>query len=24
MGYLLNAELGELIWIPPGFAHGFY
>ncbi len=24
LGCLLNAELGELIWIPPGFAHGFY
>ncbi|MGL5452711.1 MAG: dTDP-4-dehydrorhamnose 3,5-epimerase [Aeromonas sp.] len=23
-GYELNAKLGELIWIPPGFAHGFY
>ncbi|MGL4350919.1 MAG: dTDP-4-dehydrorhamnose 3,5-epimerase family protein, partial [Plesiomonas shigelloides] len=21
-GYELNAKLGELIWIPPGFAHG--
>ncbi|TNH80220.1 dTDP-4-dehydrorhamnose 3,5-epimerase [Aeromonas sobria] len=24
LGCLLNAELGGLIWIPPGFAHGFY
>lgn len=24
LGCLLNAELGELIWIPPGFPHGFY
>lgn len=23
-GCRLDAELGELIWIPPGFAHGFY
>lgn len=24
LGCLLNAERGELIWIPPGLAHGFY
>ncbi|MFM5340991.1 dTDP-4-dehydrorhamnose 3,5-epimerase [Aeromonas veronii] len=24
LGCQLNAALGELIWIPPGFAHGFY
>ncbi|WP_314927626.1 dTDP-4-dehydrorhamnose 3,5-epimerase [Aeromonas piscicola] len=24
LGCLLNAEHGELIWIPPGLAHGFY
>ncbi|BBR38841.1 dTDP-4-dehydrorhamnose 3,5-epimerase [Aeromonas veronii] len=24
VGHILDAELGELMWIPPGFAHGFY
>ncbi|MBW3782359.1 dTDP-4-dehydrorhamnose 3,5-epimerase [Aeromonas veronii] len=24
LGCLLNADIGGLIWIPPGFAHGFY
>lgn len=24
VSHILNAELGELMWIPPGFAHGFY
>jgi dTDP-4-dehydrorhamnose 3,5-epimerase len=24
MGCILDADRGELIWIPPGFAHGFY
>lgn len=24
VGHILDAALGELMWIPPGFAHGFY
>lgn len=24
VGHILDAERGELMWIPPGFAHGFY
>ncbi|WP_354688942.1 dTDP-4-dehydrorhamnose 3,5-epimerase [Aeromonas sp. 19NY04SH05-1] len=24
VSHILNSELGELMWIPPGFAHGFY
>ncbi|PJG60158.1 dTDP-4-dehydrorhamnose 3,5-epimerase [Aeromonas cavernicola] len=24
VGYILDADQGELLWIPPGFAHGFY
>jgi len=24
LGHILDAALGELMWIPPGFAHGFY
>lgn len=24
VGHILNAKQGELMWIPPGFAHGFY
>jgi dTDP-4-dehydrorhamnose 3,5-epimerase len=24
VGYILDAQFGELMWIPPGFAHGFY
>lgn len=24
VGHILDSEQGELMWIPPGFAHGFY
>lgn len=24
VGHILDSERGELMWIPPGFAHGFY
>lgn len=24
VGHILDAQSGELMWIPPGFAHGFY
>lgn len=24
VGHVLSADKGELMWVPPGFAHGFY
>lgn len=24
VGHILSADKGELMWLPPGFAHGFY